>query len=153
GSAAVQLGKAASARVIGVVGGEAKARYAKELGADVVVDRHTEDFVDVVKRETGGRGADVVYDPVGGDVYERSTKCIAFEGRIVVIGFAGGAIQQVALNHALLKNYSIVGLHWGLYNKVDPTTVAECHAELSGLASMGAVAPFVSERFALDDAA
>jgi NADPH2:quinone reductase len=153
GSAAIQLGKAAGARVIGVAGGAAKCDYARKLGADVVIDRHTDDFVDVVKRETGGRGADVIYDPVGGDVYERSTKCIAFEGRIVVIGFAGGAIQHVGLNHALLKNYSIVGLHWGLYNKMDPAAVAECHADLSELASKGAVAPFVSERFALDNAA
>jgi len=86
GSAAVQLGKAAGARVIGVVGGPAKAEVALELGADVVIDRHTQDFVEVVKAETGGRGADVIYDPVGGDTYKRSTKCIAFEGRILIIG-------------------------------------------------------------------
>ncbi|MGH3168353.1 MAG: NADPH:quinone oxidoreductase family protein, partial [Trebonia sp.] len=116
GSAAIQLGKAAGARVIGVVGGAAKADVARELGADVVVNRHEQDFVEVVKGETGGRGADVIYDPVGGDTYRRSTKCVAFEGRILVIGFAGGEIQSAALNHALIKNYSIVGLHWGLYN-------------------------------------
>src|SRR6478735_7529784 len=153
GSAAVQLGKAAGARVIGVVGGEAKARYARELGADVVVDRHTEDFVDVVKRETGGRGADVVYDPVGGEVYDRSTKCIAFEGRIIVVGFAGGTMQQAALNHALVKNYSILGLHWGLYNVKDLPAAAACQAELTRLADAGLIAPFVSERFPLDDTA
>ncbi len=153
GSAAVQLGKAAGARVIGVVGGEAKARYATELGADVVVDRHTDDFVDVVKRETGGRGADVVYDPVGGDVYDRSTKCIAFEGRIIVVGFAGGRMQQAALNHALVKNYSILGLHWGLYNAKDLPAAGACQAELTRLADAGLIAPFVSERFPLDDTA
>ena len=114
GSGAVQLGKAAGARVIGVAGGEQKASVARELGADVVVDRHREDFVTVVKDVTGGRGADVVYDPVGGETYARSTKCIAFEGRILIVGFAGGDIQSAALNHALIKNYSIVGLHWGL---------------------------------------
>lgn len=90
GSAAVQLGKAASARVIGVVGGPEKAEYARRLGADVVIDRHERDFIETVKEETGRRGADVVYDPVGGETYQRSTKCIAFEGRIVVVGFAGG---------------------------------------------------------------
>ena len=120
GSAAVQLGKAAGAKVIGVVGGADKAKVAYELGADVVVDRREHDFIDVVKAETGGRGVDVVYDPVGGDTYRRSTKCIAFEGRILVVGFAGGEIQSAALNHALVKNYSIVGLHWGLYNRFDP---------------------------------
>jgi NADPH2:quinone reductase len=153
GSAAVQLGKAAGARVIGVVGGAAKARYAKELGADVVVDRHTEDFVDVVKRETGGRGADVVYDPVGGDVYQRSTKCIAFEGRIVVVGFAGGTIPAPGLNHALVKNYAILGLHWGLYNAHDPQAVRDCHTELTALAAKGVVKPLIGARLPFDRAA
>lgn len=150
GSAAVQLGKAAGARVIGVVGGPEKVEVARTLGADVVVDRHTEDFVEVVKDVTHGRGADVVYDPVGGDVYQRSTKCIAFEGRILVVGFAGGQIQSAALNHALVKNYSIVGLHWGLYTTKDPALVRVCHDELSKLAADGVAKPLVSERLALD---
>jgi NADPH2:quinone reductase len=153
GSAAVQLGRAAGATVIGVVGGPDKAEVATALGADVVVDRHAEDFVDVVKRVTEGRGADVVYDPVGGDTYQRSTKCIAFEGRIVVVGFAGGDIQQAALNHALVKNYSILGLHWGLYNSKDPAAVRRCHEDLTRLAGEGAVAPLVSERLGLDEVA
>jgi NADPH2:quinone reductase len=150
GSAAVQLGKAAGALVIGVVGGPEKAQVARTLGADVVVDRHTEDFVEVVKDVTHGRGADVVYDPVGGDAYQRSTKCIAFEGRILVVGFAGGQIQSAALNHPLVKNYSILGLHWGLYTSKDPALVRACHDELSGLAADGVVRPLVSERLALD---
>ena len=150
GSAAVQLGKAAAARVIGVVGGPEKVEVARTLGADVVVDRHTEDFVEVVKDVTHGRGADVVYDPVGGDAYQRSTKCIAFEGRILVVGFAGGQIQSAALNHALVKNYSIVGLHWGLYTTKDPALVRVCHDELSKLAADGMAKPLVSERLALD---
>jgi NADPH2:quinone reductase len=151
GSAAVQLGKAAGARVIGVVGGADKAEFARQLGADVVVDRHREDFVEVVKAETMGRGADVIYDPVGGDTYQRSTKCLAFEGRILVIGFAGGDIQSAALNHALIKNYSIVGLHWGLYNRFDPAAVQACHDELTRLAEEGLIAPLVSERLTLAD--
>lgn len=151
GSAAVQLGKAAGARVIGVVGGPQKAEFARQLGADVVVDRHNEDFVPVVKAETDGRGADVVYDPVGGPTYQRSTRCVAFEGRIVVVGFAGGEIQSAALNHALVKNYSILGLHWGLYNRFDPAAVRACHDELTRLATAGAVRPLVSERLSLDE--
>jgi NADPH2:quinone reductase len=150
GSAAIQLGKAAGATVIGVVGGPAKAEVARALGADVVIDRHTEDFVAVVKEHTGGRGADVIYDPVGGETYDRSTKCIAFEGRILVVGFAGGTIQKAALNHALIKNYSIVGLHWGLYNRFDPAAVRACHDELIALADRGLVAPLVSERLAFE---
>jgi NADPH2:quinone reductase len=150
GSGAVQLGKAIGARVIGVVGGPAKAEVARELGADVVVDRHREDFVEVVKEITGGRGADVVYDPVGGEAYQRSTKCISFEGRILIIGFAGGEIQSAPLNHALIKNYSIVGLHWGLYAKENPALMRECHEELCKLAAKGAIKPLVSERLSLD---
>ena len=150
GSAAVQLGKAAGARVIGVVRGPKKAEVAWALGADVVVDRHAQDFVEVVKDVTGGRGADVVYDPVGGDTYQRSTKCIAFEGRIIVVGFAGGQIQSAALNHALIKNYSILGLHWGLYTTKDPALVRQCHRELSTLVAGGMVRPLVSERLSLD---
>lgn len=153
GSAAIQLGKAAGAKVIGVVGGEAKAEVARELGADVVVDRYEQDFVEVVKAETDGRGADVVYDPVGGETYARSTKCIAFEGRILVIGFAGGEIQSAALNHALVKNYSIVGLHWGLYNTQDPAAIRACHDDLVRLADAGRIRPLVSERLALSEVA
>ncbi|MDX3353054.1 NADPH:quinone oxidoreductase family protein [Streptomyces sp. ME01-24h] len=153
GSAAVQLGKAAGAQVIGVVGGPEKSRTARELGADVVVDRTCEDFVAVVKEATGGRGADVVYDPVGGDAYTRSTKCVAFEGRILVVGFAGGTIPAPGLNHALVKNYSVVGLHWGLYNTHDPAAVRRCHEELTRLAAQGAIKPLVSERVPLEGAA
>ncbi len=120
GSAAVQLGKAAGARVIGVAGGPAKAGVAADLGADIVIDRKNDDFVAAVKDATGGRGADVIYDPVGGDTFARSTKCIAFEGRLLVIGFASGDIPSAVVSHALIKNYSIVGLHWGLYKRHDP---------------------------------
>ncbi len=151
GSAAVQLGKAAGATVIGVVGGADKAAVARALGADIVVDRHTEDFVAVVKQATGGRGADVVYDPVGGATYDRSTKCIAFEGRILVVGFAGGTIQAPALSHALVKNYSVLGLHWGLYTAMDPGAVRHCHAELTRLVDDGTISPLVTERLALAD--
>jgi len=151
GSGAIQLGKAAGARVIGVVGGPEKAAVARELGADVVVDRYDEDFVAVVKDVTGGRGADVVYDPVGGEAFRRSTKCIAFEGRIVVVGFASGDIPSAALNHALVKNYSILGLHWALYQRLDPDAVRDCDAELSRLVAAGFVRPLISERLPLAD--
>ncbi|WP_335982296.1 NADPH:quinone oxidoreductase family protein [Streptomyces sp. CA2R106] len=153
GSAAVQLGKAAGATVIGVVGGAEKAEAAREAGADIVVDRHTEDFVAVVKEATGGRGADVVYDPVGGDAYARSTKCIAFEGRILVVGFTSGTIPAPGLNHALVKNYTILGLHWGLYNTHDPAAVRRAHDDLTRLAAEGSVKPLVSERLPFTAAA
>ncbi|TRV80712.1 NADPH:quinone oxidoreductase family protein [Streptomyces sp. 130] len=153
GSAAVQLGKAAGATVIGVVGGPEKAKTAAALGCDLVIDRRSEDVVAAVKEFTGGRGADVVYDPVGGDAYAKSVKCIAFEGRVVVVGFASGTIPSPGLNHPLVKNYSVLGLHWGLYNTKDPQAVRDCHRELTRLAAEGVIKPLISERVAMDEAA
>ncbi|MFE3828272.1 NADPH:quinone oxidoreductase family protein [Streptomyces sp. NPDC059092] len=153
GSAAVQLGKAAGATVIGVAGGRNKTAVAREMGCDVVIDRRTDDIVAAVKEATGGRGADVVYDPVGGDAYTASARSVAFEGRIVVVGFASGTIPSPALNHALVKNYTIMGLHWGLYNTKDPSAVARCHEELTALAARGAIRPLISERVAMKDGA
>ncbi|WP_035850772.1 NADPH:quinone oxidoreductase family protein [Kitasatospora azatica] len=153
GSAAVQLGKAAGATVIGVVGGAEKAAVARELGCDLVIDRQAGDFVAAVREATGGRGVDVVFDPVGGEAYTGSTKCIAFEGRIVVIGFASGTIPAPSLGHALVKNYSVLGLHWGLYNTKDPAAVRACHEELTKLAEAGVVRPLVSERLLFEQAA
>ncbi|MFI6938055.1 NADPH:quinone oxidoreductase family protein [Streptomyces sp. NPDC050418] len=153
GSAAVQLGKAAGARVIGVVGGAAKVRVAEELGCDVVIDRRSADVIASVKEATGGRGADVIYDPVGGDAFAQSTKVVAFEGRIVIVGFASGVVPTPGLNHALIKNYSIVGLHWGLYNAKDPAAVVRCHEQLTELAAKGSIKPLISERVPLSGAA
>jgi NADPH2:quinone reductase len=152
GTAAVQLGKAAGARVIGVVGSAAKVSVAEQAGADHVIDRSIDDFVTVVNELTKGRGADVIYDPVGGDVFERSTKCIAFEGRIVVVGFASGAIGVAKANHALVKNYGILGLHWGLYATKAPQLIAEAHRELTRLADAGAVRPIVGRTLPFEQA-
>jgi NADPH2:quinone reductase len=153
GTAAVQLGKAAGATVIGVVGSEAKRQVALDAGADIVVNRRDEDFVAVVNEHTGGRGADVIYDPVGGETFQRSTKCVAFEGRIVVVGFAGGEIQSAKANHALVKNYSVVGLHWGLYQSKAPHRIVEAHDALTKLANDGAIRPLVSEVVPFEQAA
>jgi NADPH:quinone reductase len=153
GSAAVQLGKAAGARVIAVVGGAEKVDVAAKLGADIVVDRRTQDFVPIVKEATAGRGADVVYDPVGGQAYAGSARCVAFEGRILVIGFAGGTVPAPPLNHALIKNYSIVGVHWGLYKQHGPAEISRIHGELTRLAESGAIRPLIGGRLGLDEAA
>jgi NADPH2:quinone reductase len=88
---------------------------------------------------------------VGGEAYARSTKCIAFEGRILVVGFAGGQIQSASLNHALVKNYSIVGLHWGLYQTKNPQLIRDCHAQLTKLVADGAIRPLVGERLGLEE--
>ena len=153
GSAAVQLGKAAGATVIGVAGGADKAVVARELGCDVVIDRREQDVVAAVKEATGGRGADVIFDPVGGEAYTQSAKTVAFEGRIVIVGFASGTIPSPGLNHALIKNYAILGLHWGLYNTKNPKLVQHCHEQLTELAARGAIKPLVSERVPLAGAA
>jgi NADPH:quinone reductase len=153
GHAAVQLGKAAGAYVIAVVGGPEKALVARDLGADLVIDRTTTDIAAAVKEATDGHGADVVFDPVGGASYTASTKCIAFEGRLVVVGFTSGEIPQPALGHALVKNYSIVGLHWGLYARQDPESIRQAHHDLTALVDAGAIRPLVSERVALADVA
>jgi NADPH:quinone reductase len=152
GTAAIQLGLAAGARVIATAGGPDKVQVCRDLGADVVVDYSAEDFVAVVKDVTAGRGADVVYDSVGGDVFDRSRKCIAFEGRIVVVGFAGGRIPEVPANHVLIKNYSVVGLHWGLYRLHDPVVVPRTHEALVQLWRQGAVDPLIGAELPLEDA-
>jgi NADPH2:quinone reductase len=151
GSAAIQLGRTAGARVIATAGGPDKVRVCKQLGAELAIDYREHDFVDAVKEFTGGRGADVVYDPVGGDTYDRSTKCIAFEGRILIIGFTGGRFAEARTNHVLIKNYSVVGVHWGLYNMMNPALVRETHDELIGLYEQGAIDPLISETVTLDE--
>ncbi|MBB3084236.1 NADPH:quinone oxidoreductase family protein [Geodermatophilus sabuli] len=152
GSAAIQLGKAAGARVIATAGGARKTQVCRDLGADHVVDYTSEDFVAVVKEVTGGHGADVVYDPVGGDVFDRSRKCIAFEGRLVVVGFTSGRIPEAPANHALVKNYSVVGLHWGLYRTKEPALIASTHEALTALVTSGQVDPMVGDVLPLDQA-
>jgi NADPH2:quinone reductase len=152
GSAAIQLGKAGGATVIATAGSDAKVKVCLELGADHALNYKTQDFVEEVKRITGGRGADVIYDPVGGDVYDRSTKCIAFEGRIVVVGFTSGRIPQAATNHVLIKNYSVVGLHWGLYTRRAPELIPPATRELLDLYEAGKIKPYISTRLSLSQA-
>ncbi|GAC1543974.1 MAG: NADPH:quinone oxidoreductase family protein [Acidimicrobiales bacterium] len=152
GSSAVQLGLAAGARVIATAGGPAKVEVCRQLGAEVVIDYTADDFVEIVKDVTGGHGADVIYDPVGGDIFDRSLKVIAWEGRLLVIGFAGGRIPQAPANRILLKNCSVVGLHWGHYARHDPGLVVACHEELVRLHAAGAISPLVSAELPFADA-
>jgi NADPH2:quinone reductase len=152
GSAAIQLGKAAGATVIATAGSDEKVEVCRRLGADHAVNYKTQDFAEEVKRVTAGRGADVVFDPVGGDVYDRSTKCIAFEGRIVIVGFTSGRIPQAAANHVLIKNYSVVGLHWGLYTKRAPDLIPPAMRALLDLYESGKIKPHISVRLPLSEA-
>ncbi|MBK5287990.1 MAG: NADPH:quinone oxidoreductase family protein [Acidimicrobiia bacterium] len=151
GSAAIQLGLAAGARVIATAGGDEKVQVCRDLGAELVIDYRAGDFVDAVKGFTDGRGADVIYDPVGGDTYDRSTKCIAFEGRILIIGFTGGRFADARTNHILIKNYAVVGVHWGLYNIKQPQFIHETHAELMRLHETGRIAPLISREIPMTE--
>ena len=141
GSAAIQVARAAGARVISTAGGPEKVEICERLGAEIAVDYREENFADVVKEATAGSGADVIFDPVGGDVFDFSKRCVAFEGRIIVVGFTGGRIAEAPTDHLLVKNYSVVGLHWGLYNKVMPDLVAETHDALIKLYEEGQIDP------------
>jgi NADPH:quinone reductase len=152
GSAAIQLGVAAGARVIATAGGADKAEICRGLGAHEVIDHRAADVVAEVKRLTDGRGADVIYDPVGGDVFDASTRCIAWEGRLLVIGFASGRIPEIAANRILLKNIAVVGLHWGEYYRHAPDLVHAAHARLCDLHAAGKVRPLVGGRYSFADA-
>jgi NADPH:quinone reductase len=145
GSAAIQIAKSAGARVIATAGGSQKVGVCEKLGAETAVDYLTENFIEVVKEATDGRGADVIFDPVGGDVFDGSRRCAAFEGRIVVIGFAGGRIADAPTNHVLVKNYSVVGMHWGLYTRMMPDLVRSTHEDLVDLYETGEIDPLISE--------
>ncbi|WP_209122692.1 NADPH:quinone oxidoreductase family protein [Alkalihalobacillus sp. BA299] len=151
GSAAIQLGKAAGAYVIATAGGAEKTKVCRSLGADIVIDYLTEDFVQVVKEKTDGKGADVIYDPVGGETFDRSRKCIAFDGRILVIGFAGGNIPNAPTNHILVKNYSVVGVHWGLFSKLKPAEVQQEHNQLMKLYEEGKINPLIYREFDFEE--
>jgi NADPH2:quinone reductase len=119
GSVAVEMGKLLGATVIATAGSDEKAAAAKRLGADHAINYSTQSVKDAVKA-LAGDGADVVFDPVGGDVFDQSLRCIAADGRILVIGFASGRIPSVPANLLLVKNISVVGVYWGGFTKRDP---------------------------------
>jgi NADPH:quinone reductase len=151
GAAAVQLGLAAGARVIATVGSADKAEVARRLGAHevIVLDSGAVALIPAVKELTGGRGADVVYDPVGGDTFDASRRVTAWEGRILVIGFAGGRIAEAPTNHALVKNYDVVGVHWAAYRTRAPELVTAWQRELEALWERRLIDPLVGAEYAL----
>ncbi len=153
GLAAVQIGSALGARVIATAGGAEKLEVARRNGADELIDYREEDFVARVRELTNGKGADVIYDSVGGDVFDKSLKCIAWNGRLVVVGFAGGTIPVVRANRILLKNIAVTGLHWGAYQTNQPEKVPETFAALFALHREGKVDPVIFKSYALEDLA
>ena len=152
GMAAIQLGKDLGARVIATAGSAGKREFCRRQGADYVLDYGRESWVDEVKELTGGKGADVIYDPVGGEVFERSTKCIAPGGRLLVVGFASGTIPSVACNRVLLKNISIVGVFWGRQVEENHDYIQRTQKRLNELYEQGKVRPVVSKTYPLEEA-
>lgn len=151
GSAAVQLGALAGARVIATAGTEDKRRLCRSLGADAAIDYRDGGFAAEVNELTDGRGADVVFDPVGGDTFDESRRCIANEGRIVVVGFAGGGVQTVKASHLLMRNYTVMGLYMGAYSTTADgrAFLQQVHAEVVRLRLEGAIRPVIDRRIGL----
>lgn len=152
GSAAIQIGKALGAKVIATAGSEEKLDVCRDLGADHALNYKDDGWQERVLEITAGHGADVIYDPVGGDIFDLSLKCIAWEGRLVVIGFASGRIPEVKVNRVLLKNIAIVGLHFGEYRKHNPQLIVQSLFELFKLYEEGRVKPLVSKTYSLEEA-
>lgn len=153
GLAAVEIGKAIGATVIATAGGADKLAVARAHGADHLIDYKNEDIRERVKALTAGRGADVVFDPVGGDVFDASLRCIAWSGRLLVIGFAAGRVPQVPANILLVKNVAVMGVYWGSYRRHAPERLTEQFHELFRWLEAGLLKPHVSHKLALGDAA
>ncbi|HTM50875.1 MAG TPA: NADPH:quinone oxidoreductase family protein [Bryobacteraceae bacterium] len=151
GMAAIQIGKSMGARVIATAGSEAKLAFCREQGAEHLIDYRDGGWVDRVKEITGGRGAGVIYDPVGGDIFDLSTRCIAPEGRLLVVGFAGGRIPAIQANRILLKDISIVGVHWGQYAREHPEYPAQAQQALEQMYAAGRIRPAVGARYPFED--
>jgi len=152
GVSAIQLGCAFGARVIATAGSPEKLEFAKSQGAEYAISYGDAAWPDHVKQITAGRGADVIYDPVGGDVFDLSTKCIAPNGRLLVIGFASGRIPTVAANRVLLKNIAVVGALWGGQAQADPTYPARTHDALAELYQAGKIHPPAPVSYPLESA-
>ncbi len=153
GLTAVEIGKAMGATVIATAGGPDKLAIAREHGADHLIDYKAEDIRERVLALTDGRGADVIYDAVGGDAFDASLRCIAWCGRILVIGFAGGRIPQIAANILLVKNIAVLGLNWGSYRKRAPARLQAMLEPLLEAYGQGRLRPRVSATFPLERAA
>jgi NADPH2:quinone reductase len=139
GSAAAQLAMAHGATVIGITSTPEKAELLRELGMSLVVDRSKDDVIEQVRHLSPNGGADVIFETVGGSAYDEATKFVNFEGRIVVVGFAGGTIPQPSLSNAFVKNYTIAGLHWSLYLRHRPDVVREGQREIFDLYRQGRI--------------
>ena len=150
GSAAIQIAKALGARVIAAVSSEQKLQAAKQLGADDVVNYKTHDMRDTVKALTDGAGVDVVFDPVGDALFEQAVRCVGWNGRYLVVGFAGGEIPTLKANYTIIKSLSVIGVAFGMSAINDPAMNAANFAQLFSWYEQGLVKPLVSEVYELE---
>ncbi|MFK5978297.1 MAG: NADPH:quinone oxidoreductase family protein [Rhizobiaceae bacterium] len=151
GLAAVQIGKVMGAKVIGIASTDEKRKIVLENGADMVLGY--DNLKDNLKEATDGKGADVVFDVVGGEVFDACSRAMAWKGRLLVVGFASGTIPKFPVNLALVKGYSVVGVFWGTFTRKEQSAYAENMAELMGWYGAGKIKPYVEDTFALSDAA
>tara|TARA_X000000368_G_scaffold210780_1_gene166547 strand:+ start:512 stop:1486 length:975 start_codon:yes stop_codon:yes gene_type:complete len=153
GTTAIEIGKAMGARVIAAASTDEKLGIAKNLGADEVINYSDGELKEKVKALTNGLGADVIYDPIGGDIFMQCMRCINWKGRVLVIGFASGPIPEVPTNLALLKGCSIVGVFWGRFTGAEPEENSQNFNELFALHAEGKLKPQITKSYSLDDAA
>jgi len=151
GLAAVELGKVMGARVIAAASSDEKLEFVNRLHPDALLNYSDGEFKERVKDLTKGRGADVIYDPVGGDLFDQSCRCINWNGRLLVIGFASGRIPEYKANLALLKGASMVGVFLGRFRKEEPEEYENNFAELLQMYDEGKLKPIVTESFAMSD--
>ncbi len=151
GLAAIQIGKAMGARVIGVASSKRKRKIAAASGADVTLGY--DNLKDEIRTNTGGNGADVVYDVVGGEAFDACSRAMAWNGRLLVVGFASGTIPKFPVNLALVKGYSLVGVFWGTFTQKEPAAYMLNMQELFGWYRDGKVKPLIEEKHKLKDAA
>ncbi len=153
GIAAVQVGKAMGARVIAAASSAEKLALARENGADEVIDYSSENLKERVRALTGGDGADVIYDPVGGDIFDSAVRAVAWDGRYLVIGFASGRIPKLAANLPLLKSWRLVGVFWGAFAVREPEANATNFREIMAWYAEGRIKPHVGATYPLEHAA
>ncbi|SDJ37189.1 NADPH:quinone oxidoreductase family protein [Pseudomonas indica] len=153
GLAAVEIGKAMGARVIAAASSAEKLEVAKRAGADELIDYSASSLKEEVKKLTGGQGADVIYDPVGGDLFDEAIRSIAWNGRLLVVGFASGRIPELPVNLALLKGAAVVGVFWGSFAQRQPQDNLANFQQLFAWHAEGKLKPLVSQTFPLERAA
>ena len=153
GTTAIEIGKAMGAKVIAAASSEEKLEIAKNLGADETINYSDGELKEKVKALTDGLGADVIYDPIGGDIFLQCMRCVNWKGRVLVIGFASGPIPEVPTNLALLKGCSIVGVFWGRFTGAEPEENSKNFDELFALHAEGKLKPQITKSYSLDDAA